>query len=140
MRIRAVVVAIQEGHLLVMHRRKDGRTYSVLPGGGIEPGETPQEACLRELAEETGLDGTVEALLPVPLGPESPALYFAVRTAFDHPILGGPEAERSSGANTYEPAWVPLGRFEELGLVPHGAREAVGIAVARHDGAPCGGS
>ncbi|APX33473.1 hypothetical protein BH708_12945 [Brachybacterium sp. P6-10-X1] len=50
MRIRAVAVVIEQGHLLVIRRRRDGREYSVLPGGGIEPGETPQDACRRELA------------------------------------------------------------------------------------------
>ena len=34
----------------------------ITPGGGIDPGETPSEAALRELAEETGLRVTKQAL------------------------------------------------------------------------------
>ena len=36
-----------------------------LPGGRVEPGETPEGAVVRELREETGIDGRVEALLSV---------------------------------------------------------------------------
>lgn len=56
--IAVVLVRDQQGQLLMQHR--DGAAYAWphkwgLPGGGIEPGETPEEAARRELEEETGL-------------------------------------------------------------------------------------
>jgi 8-oxo-dGTP pyrophosphatase MutT (NUDIX family) len=40
-----------------------GRKVWGLPKGGVEPGETPEQAALREVAEETGLSGVVESEL-----------------------------------------------------------------------------
>jgi len=40
-----------------------GRTRWQLPKGRIEPGETRQEAALREVLEETGLQGRIEEQL-----------------------------------------------------------------------------
>ena len=50
--------------LLIRHREHaDGRTYWVLPGGGIEAGETEIECVRREALEETNLEVRVEVLL-----------------------------------------------------------------------------
>ncbi|MEU7785952.1 MULTISPECIES: NUDIX domain-containing protein [unclassified Amycolatopsis] len=51
------------GRLLLIRRRNDpGSGQWSLPGGRVEPGETDEQAVIRELREETGLDvipGTV---------------------------------------------------------------------------------
>lgn len=51
----AVVVAQYQGKW-VFCRHKDRFTWEI-PGGHLEPGETPAQAAVRELWEETGADG-----------------------------------------------------------------------------------
>jgi len=56
--VRVVVLDIGQ-RLLLLHTRDpvhpDLGTWWELPGGGIEPGETYQQAAVRELGEETGI-------------------------------------------------------------------------------------
>jgi TDG/mug DNA glycosylase family protein len=54
--VRALVLDPADRVLLVRFERPD-KTVWAPPGGGIDPGETPEEAIVRELAEECGLRG-----------------------------------------------------------------------------------
>ena len=58
LRERATVVVIRDG--LVLLARDEGTAFFNMPGGGIEQGEPPEEAAVRELQEETGLIVPVE--------------------------------------------------------------------------------
>lgn len=132
LRVRAAAVAVRDGRVLVVLRERDGRRYAVLPGGGVEPGETPQQACLRELREETGLDGEVVATLPVGLDGAEPVVYLLVEAGPGSPELApdAPERARSTATNRYEPRWVPIADLEAIGLVPALAVDAVRTAVS----------
>jgi 8-oxo-dGTP diphosphatase len=68
----ACVVLIDDRHRLLLVKRRVAPKPGMwcLPGGFVECGETPEQAALRELHEETGLTGRVNTLIgdrpPVP--------------------------------------------------------------------------
>lgn len=57
------IIFNDEGKILMVERHKDGEHYFVLPGGHLDGGESPQQAVVREVAEETGLSVVVDKLL-----------------------------------------------------------------------------
>ena len=122
---RAVSVAFRDDMLLVIGRQKDGRAYCVLPGGGVELGEAPEVAVLRELAEETGLIGTVQRPLWTIEHHDRRAHYFLVAVEPGPMNLGGPEASAQSTTNVHTPKWLPLNLLEAEDLQPDSMRDLV---------------
>ena len=62
-RVGAYAAIQQQGHLLLCRLTRSG--LWTLPGGGIEFGETPEQAMVREVKEETGLIATPNELIGV---------------------------------------------------------------------------
>lgn len=56
---------------VLMVKREDFRVW-VLPGGGIEPGETREQAAARETCEETGYEIAVDRLVGCYWHPQTP--------------------------------------------------------------------
>jgi len=55
-RIRVSAMLRWRGRILLCRHEKPGKEYWLLPGGGVDSGETLVEALQRELAEELGID------------------------------------------------------------------------------------
>ncbi len=57
-------IALLNGQILLIRRAVEpGKGLWTLPAGFIEKGETPEQACLRELYEETAMRGEVRRLI-----------------------------------------------------------------------------
>jgi len=59
MRQRACAVVLSGDRLMFVQQKVNGQIRRVFIGGGIEEGETPEQAILREIREEANVDAEV---------------------------------------------------------------------------------
>lgn len=77
------VVFDRDGRLLLIRRRRAPfRDRYALPGGFVDIGETVEHAALRELREETGIEGRIVRLIGVYSEPKRDPRGHTVSTAF----------------------------------------------------------
>jgi len=62
-RIRVAGLIVRDGKILLAEHEKHERRYWLLPGGGMEYGESLEETLKRELVEEAGIEIEVGELL-----------------------------------------------------------------------------
>jgi 8-oxo-dGTP diphosphatase len=71
----SMAVIVSDGRLLMIRRsEREGDLLWALPGGAIEAGEAPEEAAVRETAEETGLVVAATKLLGERVHPKTQRL------------------------------------------------------------------
>ena len=115
---RVTGVVIRGSQILMIHRYRDGKTYWVFPGGGVEEGEDYDTAIQREMQEETGL----EVLYSVKLFEQAEAngggcVFYTCELEAGEPHLGGPESANQSPTNQYHLVWVELQQLPRLAAV-----------------------
>ncbi|MBL8548183.1 MAG: NUDIX hydrolase [Hyphomonadaceae bacterium] len=77
------VVFDAAGRLLLIRRANEPfQNRYALPGGFVESGETVEAAALRELKEETGIDGRIDRLIGVYSDPDRDPRAHNVSVAF----------------------------------------------------------
>ena len=114
--IAVIVLDTDENILLVsQYRQAVGKELLEIPAGGIDPGESPEDAVRRELREETGFSpGKIERLGGFYSTPGycTEYLYLYLATDLTHSPL---EAEDTEGINTVR---VPVSQV--AGLIASG--------------------
>lgn len=114
-RVAAYCIIVDAGRLLLAHWNEGGGRGWSLPGGGVEFGEDPADAAVREALEETGYDVRLDALLGVDSKLISGSHRFdgsdvpmhALRLLYAATITGG-ELRDEVGGSTDRAEWFPL--------------------------------
>ncbi|GAB4416505.1 MAG: NUDIX domain-containing protein [Anaerolineales bacterium] len=113
MRIRAGAILIEDGKVALIERFRDGSHYFVFPGGGTDEGETPEQAAVREMEEETGLKVRVlKRVVTIHFGLSRQHYFLVERVGGE---FGTGTGEEFTDANpddpmqgVYIPVWMPL--------------------------------
>lgn len=120
-RVSSRAIIIDDNKLLTMFRRKiksDGtvKEYYVIPGGGLEEGETLEENVIRELKEEFNVDIEVVKFLGTEEYDETIANYFLCKIVSGTPKLSGEELERMTPENYYEIRYIDLNDIDNYDI------------------------
>jgi ADP-ribose pyrophosphatase YjhB (NUDIX family) len=95
-RIRVSAILRWQGRVLLCRQEKPGKEYWLLPGGGVDGGETLIEALRRELREELGIEADVQFEGPVAIVDSiAPKTMVPVRKHVVHIIFSADLSHRS---------------------------------------------
>ncbi|PGC27153.1 DNA mismatch repair protein MutT [Bacillus wiedmannii] len=117
-RNRGGAIIVQEGKIALIKRIREGETYYVFPGGGIEEGETAEEATKRENYEELGVHIKVEHLI-AKVEYKGTEYYFNAHIIDG--VFGSGKAEefKLKDRGSYIPLWLPIHELEKVNIKPY---------------------
>jgi len=128
MKNRAGIILIADDCLALMERHKQGRHYFSFPGGGVDEGETDEQAAIREAWEELGIRVEVlQKAAEVVRENKRKQIFFLVKQVGG--VFGTGTGEEYDEPNpehgTYHPMWMPMDDVLNQNVVPHELAELV---------------
>lgn len=116
MRTRAGIVLIEDNKVALIERHRAGLDYFVFPGGGMDEGESLEQATVREALEELGVEVVIKQKVAEIHFDTSIQVYFLVErvggefgTGTGEEFTDSDPSDPSEGI--YIPIWMPI---EEL--------------------------
>jgi 8-oxo-dGTP diphosphatase len=114
--VAAVALVDRDGRVLLA-QRPPGKEMAGLwefPGGKVDPGETPEQALMRELDEELGISTWASCLAPLTFASHAyPDFHLLMPLYACRKWRGQPVAREGQAL-----AWVPTGRLRDYPMPP----------------------
>jgi 8-oxo-dGTP diphosphatase len=117
MRTRAGIVLIEDDKVALIERLRAGLDYYVFPGGGVDHGETPEQAAIREAMEELGVEVAIKQKVAMIYFNQSTQVYFlAERVRGEFGTGTGAEFTDADPNDpqegVYVPVWMPIDELQ----------------------------
>jgi len=119
--VAVTIIFDETGENVLLTQRTDNGRWC-LPGGAMDPGESAEEACVREAMEETGLDVRVTRLVGIYTSPDVIIEYAdgdrcqVVAITFGAKVIGG-ELRLSDGTTDY--GYFPVDSLDKVDLMEY---------------------
>jgi 8-oxo-dGTP pyrophosphatase MutT (NUDIX family) len=127
MRTRSAIILIEDNKLALIERHRAEKHYFSFPGGGVDEGESPQEAAMREAEEELGIQVEIKQKVAEVIFNGSPQHYFLAQKLGGEFGTGTGEeyGEFNPTHGTYHPIWMPLADVPNNNVLPRELAELV---------------
>ena len=116
--VSMAIIARDGAVLMIRRRQKEGELLWAFPGGGVEAGETPEQAAVREVGEEVGMTVAADRVLGERVHPKTGrAMVYTACTVVDGEptVLDAEEIAEVAWVKHSEIAdHVPYGLFEPV--------------------------
>ena len=121
-RIRAAGILVKDGQILLVRHEKNEKSYWLIPGGGVDFGESVEDALIREYQEEVGLPIHVGPLVlvhdSIPSNKHRQVLNLYFTVTADHTNI-----KVTQDAVLRDAAFYPLSEFGSMPVNPDVKKE-----------------
>lgn len=129
-RVRVAAIIVIEDKILVVQQRRTGEPYYLLPGGGVDAGETLDGALRREVLEETGLECALVRPLFISDTIEPGGTRHVVNITFLAEVTGGMLQDRPTDSSIEAVQLIDPASLVDVDLRPPMAREILDASQA----------